>query len=96
MKRKFRSELDFLSIIKVAAVLGFGSGLVLSLSLLAASLFNLVSVDDLAVILQLTLVSTLGMIFNATLGYPLYKLYCNKVKGQVVSGKFLEVTDENV
>lgn len=96
MKRKFRSELDFFSIIKIAAVLGFGSGIVLSLVLLLLSMFQFVGIDSLSALIKLPFVSTLGVILNAALGYPFYKFYCNQIKGQVVSGKFLEVDSENV
>lgn len=96
MKRKFRSELDFSSVIKIAAILGFGSGLVLSLLLLLLSMFQAVGIDSLVVVIKLPFISTLGFILNTVLGYPFYKLYCNKVKGQIISGKFLEVDGENV
>ncbi|OCW96051.1 hypothetical protein [Alishewanella sp. HH-ZS] len=89
----FVTEMAF---VKIAAVLGFGSGLVLSLLLVLASSLQIIGIDDLSVVVKLPFISTLGLILNALLGYPLYKLYCNKVKGQVVSGKFLELDGEDV
>ncbi|MCF6443070.1 hypothetical protein L1077_26955 [Pseudoalteromonas luteoviolacea] len=93
MKRSFRSQLDFISIVTISAILGFGAGLFgAALVFLTAIQSGQLEQGILALLLT-PIGSAAGTAFSAVLGFPFYYWYSNKIQGQKISGKFAEITE---
>ena len=96
MKRTFRTQFDFMSIVKISATLGFGSGIFLSVFTFMPFFHSGEWVQGLLMFLLTPLASAIGAMLTGVLGFPFYYWYSNKIQGQFLSGKYAEqsVNDE--
>ncbi len=96
LKRTFNVELDLKSLIKISATIGFLGGFISGLILFVISVFGNPDITALFSILAAPAFSTINSILIAILGYPLYKKWCFKLKGQQLSGYFVENSNKGV
>ena len=92
MTRIFHTQLSLKSLIKISATINFLGGLVLGTVLFIISLFGEPSIVDFISVIATPAVSVVNGVIMAVVAYPLYKRWCEKVKGQRVSGFFVEVS----
>lgn len=93
MKRRFRSQLDFLSVITVSATLGFGAGLLGAVLVFITAMQSGQPEQAIVGLVVTPITSALGGTLSGMLGFPFYYWYSNKIKGQKISGKFAEIPD---
>ena len=95
MSQTFRTQLDFNSILKISFTLGFGAGFFYAV---IGYIPFFMSGDVLSGLLMFILMPPLSGISTAltmALGVPFYNWYCNRIKGQKMSGKFVEVENKD-
>ncbi|WP_143165534.1 hypothetical protein [Ferrimonas marina] len=93
MNKEFRSELDIKSLMKVLGVCGFGTGVILMIISLFAGMFFQPYESGADVFLGSVILPLTGGFYgllNALFGYPFYKWWCNRNRGQKISGIFVE------
>jgi hypothetical protein len=86
----YRSQLDLNSLIRISAIVGFGGGVITAAISLVLAMFPSTSFVGFLAILAIPLYGVISGVINAFIGYPIYKWWCNKVKGQKLSGIFVE------
>ncbi|WP_199609528.1 hypothetical protein [Flocculibacter collagenilyticus] len=95
MKRTFRTQLDFVSILKISATLGFGGGIFMSIFMLFSGVQFGQLIQGVLGLLLAPIFSAVGGLISGTLGFPFYYWYANKLQGQTISGKFAENRSSN-
>ncbi|KZN61964.1 hypothetical protein N473_20695 [Pseudoalteromonas luteoviolacea CPMOR-1] len=94
MNRTFRAQLDFVSVVKLSATLGFGSGIFITILTVLPFFHSDQSLLEGGLVILLTpLASAFGGGVTGAFGFPFYYWYSNKIKGQYLSGKFAEETE---
>ncbi|TMP30418.1 hypothetical protein CWB99_06670 [Pseudoalteromonas rubra] len=93
MKRRFRSQLDFLSVITISATLGFGAGLLGAVLVFITAMQSGQPEQVIMGLVVTPITSALGGALSGMLGFPFYYWYSNKISGQKISGKFAEIPD---
>jgi hypothetical protein len=93
VKRTFRAQLDFNSIIKFSATLGFGSGILISVITFLPYYHSGELMMGLLMFILTPLATAIGAVITGSFGFPFYWWYCNKVGGQHISGKFAEESE---
>ena len=92
LSRKFRSQLDFNLLFKVFILVSFGAGIFWGVISLIPYFWNSENFMKGFLIAIITpFLSALGSAISSLVGFPFYSWYCNKIEGQQISGKFLEV-----
>ena len=96
MIRTFRSQLDFISIVKLSATIGFGGVIFIAFIVLVSAIQSGQIMQGILGLFLAPIFSALGSAFSAIIGFPFYYWYANRVSGQKISGKFSEegVTSE--
>lgn len=90
----YRAQLNFVSVLKLFAVVGFGTGLLMSIFSLG-SLFFGESIGNVVLgIVLFPMVFALQALVFAVLGYPFYQWYCRHFKGQHVEGLFAKIDEQ--
>jgi hypothetical protein len=84
-----------MSVLKFCAVIGFGSGIFMGLLFLVSGIQSGQTASGIIGLVLAPLFSALGNVVTGLLGYPFYSWYCDRVKGQPVSGKFLEIAQDD-
>ncbi|WP_438863550.1 hypothetical protein [Neptunicella sp.] len=90
MNQSYLSQLDLKSLIKVSATIGCGGGVVVGLIMLIIAMFSDTNFVGFLSIIATPLYGLISSVIYAVLGYPIYKWWCNKIKGQKISGIFVE------
>ena len=90
MKRMFRTQLDFTSILKISATLGFGSGLFFNIFVVMSAIQSSQTLEAIMAFFLTPIFSAFGGLVTGVLGFPFYYWYANKIQGQSIAGKFAE------
>ncbi|GAA4652195.1 hypothetical protein GCM10023116_44790 [Kistimonas scapharcae] len=96
MMKTYRMELSLGSLCSLSFIVGFGSGIFLGLLGVFTSKAVANPAAWLVVMFFTPFLSGIGGVMSALIAYPFYNWYCNRVKGQVVTGKFLEVEENEL
>ena len=94
MIRKFKTQLDFISVIKISAILGFGNGIIFSFFTVIPFLKSGEWLAGVVVFFLTPFASALGAVSIGVIGFPFYYWYCSRVNGQLFYGKFAEESYE--
>jgi len=89
MTRIFHTQLSLKSLIKISATINFIGGLVFGVLIFIIALFGEPTIVDL-----ISVVAIVNGVMMALVAYPFYKRWCAKIKGQKVSGFFVEVSSD--
>ncbi|OHU94369.1 hypothetical protein BIW53_14920 [Pseudoalteromonas byunsanensis] len=88
VKRRFRTQLDFISIVTISATLGFGAGLFGAALVFLSAIQSGKLEQGIFGLIVAPIGSAVGTAFSAILGFPFYYWYSNKIQGQKISGIF--------
>ena len=93
-----RIQLNFASFMVIAIWICFGVALAFGIAfhLVISNVFIAESSEGTIFILSTLMYSTLGFIFSligSAAIYPLYKLWCENMRGQSVKGKFVFISE---
>ena len=94
MTRIFHTLLSLKSLIKISATINFIGGLVFGVLIFIIALFGEPTIVDLISVVATPAVSVVNGVMMALVAYPFYKRWCAKIKGQKVSGFFVEVSSD--
>ena len=94
MTRIFHTQLNLKSLIKISATINFIGGLVFGVLIFIIALFGEPTTVDLISVIATPAVSVVNGVMMALVAYPFYKRWCAKIKGQKVSGFFVEVSSD--
>ena len=95
MKRIFRTQFDFISVLKISATLGFGSGIFLSVLTVLPFIHSGEWFRGVLMLFLTPAASAFGAVITGVLGFPFYYWYSNKIRGQLVAGKYSEVPEKS-
>ena len=95
MLQIYRAQLNFISVMKLFATLGFGSGLLMSLFVIGSLFFGETLANVLLGVLIFPLIGAFQAMVFGILGYPFYQWYCERQRGQQMEGRFAEVATKH-
>ena len=90
MIRIFHTQLSLKSLIKISATINFIGGLVFGVLFFIIALFGEPTIVDLISVVATPAVAGINGVMMAVVAYPFYKRWWAKIKGQKVSGFFVE------
>ena len=91
MISQYRVQLNLISLVKLMALIGFGIGLVVGIATIFWSFRGGIGLGQALLSALISPFSNaLIMAVFAVIGYPFYGWYCNRNRGQVLRGRFLE------
>lgn len=95
MIRTFDTQLSLKSFIEVSLVINLSGGIVYGIVLFGFAILNQPSIIDFLSIVLTPLLSAINGAIMALFGYPIYKRWCFKIRGQKLSGIFVDSENDD-
>ncbi|MEE1674439.1 hypothetical protein SNR37_003878 [Agarivorans aestuarii] len=96
MVERYRVQLDLFGLMKLLALVGFGVGVIAGLALLIYTVMN--GGNIIQAVLPMIISPFSNALVTALFGlvsYPFYNWYCNRNRGQILTGRFLKEQEAN-